>query len=193
MSSGEAASLVALGEAYRQAGDRGSAISLFRQAVARDPQGEEAYAAMAEVYLTLAQTGAAAEAVKAGLRRRPRSMRLWLVMIEVLERQARPLEALEAARHLGQLHPDGVRGLRVHAALAISTGRYLEALAVCRRLEALTRQTPDDTLDETRRSLNHWARTRIAALRVLNGTLDAARNAEDGSATAVRRALSSAP
>lgn len=184
----EAASLEALAQAYREAGDRGSAISLFRQAIARDPQREEAYAAMAEVYVSLAQMGAAAEAVKAGLRRRPRSLRLWLVMIDVLERQGREHDALEAARHLTRLHPAAPSALRLHASLAISAGRYVEALAVCRRLFHVT--GPSGAEEATS---HEWARERVPALRLLSGTLDAARASPSSGASVVRRALSSAP
>lgn len=122
------------GEAFLRAGDRGSAIGWFRQALQRNPNDPRPYALLGEAYRQRNDLNNARQVLEAGLVRRPESVALWLTLAHTL-RQADDLERAAAAlRSLLRRAPDHLEALRMRAAIARERGAWSEALTVTRRL-----------------------------------------------------------
>src|SRR5690606_4072657 len=79
-----AARLVELGEGFLAAGDRGSAVAYFRDAIAADPMAARAYAGLGEVYRQRREHEEARRVYEIGLARLPGSARLWLGLARTL-------------------------------------------------------------------------------------------------------------
>lgn len=131
-----AARLLALGDAHLRAGDRGSAIGYFREALAADPQAARAYARLGDAYRQRGAFGDARQVLEAGLARHPDDAELWIGLAQTLEDGGAPEEAAAALRTLLARAPDHAEGLRRRAALARRRGAWSEALTVHRRMIA---------------------------------------------------------
>ncbi|MFK7992076.1 MAG: tetratricopeptide repeat protein [Sandaracinaceae bacterium] len=122
------------GQAFLRAGDRGSAIGWFRQALQRDPNDPRPYALLGEAYRQRNALDDARQVLEAGLVRRPESVDLWLTLARTL-RQAGALDRAAAAlRSLMRRAPDHLEALQMRAELARERGAWAEALTVTRRL-----------------------------------------------------------
>lgn len=176
------AELRARGDAYLAAGDRGSAIGYYRDALAIDPSDGPSYAALGRIHLDRGALADARASFEAGVRRAPEHPPLWLGLSETLERMGSPGDAAVALRELVQRTPRDPAAWRARAELARRRGAWSEALGSYRAILALREEgatVEDATLEEAERS--------VVALRFLVGTLDPVRRA--GSASPVRRAL----
>lgn len=150
------------GRAYLAAGDRGSAIGYFRDALGADPNHAEAYVALAEAYEGRGALQEARRVFQAGLARRADHMPLWEGLTRVLAALGHPEEAARAARELTQRDPHRVAGWLLRARLATARGAWSEALTAYRRVVALAE---DEGLVED-------ASRREAALRLLAAPMD---------------------
>lgn len=178
-----AARLRAQGEALLAAGDPGSALAYFRDAVAVHPGDAESFAAIGEIYLARGNAAYAVEAFTAGLRRRADVASLWLGLARALQAGGHPEEAATALRSLVQRQPRNRQAHEARAALAEVRGAWSEALASYRALLELLRATGGSAthLDVTN------VRAKISALRVLTG--EAARASRCTPTSPVQHAL----
>lgn len=168
----------ARGDALRAAGDRGSAIGWYRDAISADPSDALSYERLGRVYLERGAFDDARAAFEAGVARRPDHAALWLGLAEVLEAMGAPDDAARAMRELTRRAPEDPDAWRARAALAMRRGAWSEALAVYRRI-ALLPGASEELREEAARSL--------VALRFLVGTSDPVRRCDEDSE--VRRAL----
>ncbi|MEC7520567.1 MAG: tetratricopeptide repeat protein [Myxococcota bacterium] len=177
-----AARLIRAGEAYLRAGDRGSAIGYFREALQADPRSMRAYERLGEAYRARGSHVDAREVFEAGLARDPDHAPLWLGLARTLLEAGQPEEAARAVRSLLARDPDHREGLRLRAELARARGAWSEALTAYRALLSL-----DDLSAEERAELRRYE----AALRLLARPLDpvSAARACAPDAPPVRRAL----
>ncbi|NOY94028.1 MAG: tetratricopeptide repeat protein, partial [Deltaproteobacteria bacterium] len=90
--------LVELGLRHQRAGDLGSAIGYYREAVAAWSRGVRAYAQLAEAYQARGRHADALAALDAGLSRHPEALRLLLDRARSLEALGRSEEAAAALR-----------------------------------------------------------------------------------------------
>jgi len=174
-----AAEKVRMGRALVGAGNPGSAVAYFREAIQIDPHLEAAYVGLGELYRGQGRDSDALETVRAGLRRRPRSVPLALLMAATLG-PSDPSEAMAILRRVAEAEPESVPVQRALGALARERGAFAEALAAYRAVARLTAGDPAqaEVLAEARRF--------VAALRLLVGDVDPVGRCED---TEVRRAL----
>ncbi len=174
-----AAEKVRMGQALVQAGNPGSAVAYFREAIRIDPRFEPAYVGLGELYRAQGRDSDALEAVRAGLRRRPRSVPLTLLLAAILG-PSDPAEAAAILRRTAEAEPRSVPVQRALGALARERGAFAEALAAYR---AVVRLTADDP---ARADAHAEAARLVAALRLLVRDVDPPSRCED---TEVRRAL----
>lgn len=171
-----AAELVARGARHRDAGDLGSALGFFREAVDVWPGGVTPYAALGDAYLDRGSAADALAAFEAGLRRRPGALVLLLGRARALRALGRHDEAAATLRRATTREPSSVEAWRMRAELAQVRGAWTEALNAWRVL----RHVGDEPTREA-------AESAIAALRVLVGDSDVEGIA--GDASPVGRAL----
>lgn len=175
-----AARLIARGEAYLAAGDRGSAIGYFRDAIQADPLAAQAYLRLGEAYRERGSFADARTILEAGLVRAPDQAALWLALVHTLIAQDARDDAARALRSLLARDPTNAEGLRLRAQLARERGAWSEALTAYRALIASGVLDEEETAEARRYEL---------ALRILARPLDpvSAERACEGSAA--RRAL----
>lgn len=180
-----AARLVARGESFLEAGDRGSAIGYFREAISADPSAGRAYLRLGQAYRGRGSLRDARAVLEAGLVRDPDDAALWLALARTLREDGAPEDAARAIRSLLARAPDHAEGLRMRAELARERGAWSEALTAYRRLLARAEAIglTDEEVTEARRYEE--------ALRLLARPLDpiaSDRSCAEGS-SAIRRAL----
>lgn len=158
-----AARSIRMGERYLAAGDRGSAVAYFREAIAADPYAARAYADLAALYRARNAFFEARRVYEAGLSRVPGDATLWLGLARTLDALGQLGDAARAVRSLLARDPDNLQGLGLQAELARRRGAWSEALAAYRRLIA------SGAVDETSAA---DARRYEAALRILARPLD---------------------
>lgn len=179
--SNRAARLIALGEAHLAAGDRGSAIAYFRDAIAADPRAVRAYEGLGECYRTRGSYDDARRAYEAGLSRVPDAASLWLGLAQTFEAQGALDRAAAALRTLSAHHPDHLEALLLRAELARRRGAWSEALAVHRALL----ERADALSPAVVRQLSRYE----AALRLLARPLDPVSAPRACTMSALRKAL----
>lgn len=183
-----AARLRAMGQAFRAAGDPGSATGYFRDAIRVHPDDPEAYVALGQIYLERGSASDALEVLSAGIRRRPDHGPLWRGLATVLEERGALGDAAEALRQLAQRAPDDPAAHVARAELARRRGAWSEALGAYRRVVDLaasgTAVEPEMVAE---------ARRYVAALAILVGGVDPVRGAACDDPSAVRRALAQCP
>lgn len=169
------------GERYLAAGDPGSALGYFRDAVLIDPSDGDAYLAIAKIYASRESITDVIETLSVALRQRSDFVPLWRYAAEYFRDHDRLDDALYAARQMTAIVPRDLDAARLHADLAAQKGAWAEALAELRR--ALQLATDPAARTELRR--------RVAAAAILAGPTDpliaACRRGEEGSE--LRRAL----
>jgi tetratricopeptide (TPR) repeat protein len=166
-----AAEKVRMGAALVRAGNPGSAVAYYREAIRIDPRHEPAYVGLGELYRAQGRDSDALEAVRAGLRRRPRSIPLALLLAT---------EAATILRRAARAEPGSVPVQRALGELARERGAFAESLAAYRAVLRLTEGDP-------RRAEAHAeARRFVAALRLLVREVDPPSRCEQSE---VRRAL----
>ncbi len=175
-----AARLVSLGERYLEAGDRGSAIAYFRDAISADPFAARAYADLGAIYVARGSLSEARQVYEAGLARMPADATLWLGLARTLDAEGRATEAAQAIRSLLARDPTNVEALTMRADLARRRGAWSEALTAYRALLAR------GDLDEASAA---EARRYEAALRLLARPLDPVSAPRACGGSEVRRAL----
>ena len=176
-----AAERTAMGQALVRAGNPGSAIAYFREAIQIDPAYVPAYLGLGELYRAAGRDSDALEVVRAGLLRRPRSVPLAMLLAGVVE----PGDPAQAAAILSEAvsrEPGSVEAQRARAELARRRGAFAEALASYRAVVNLT----EDATDPASAALCEEARRYVAALRLLVRDVDPPSRCVD---TPVRRAL----
>ena len=185
-----ATALVATGERYLAAGDPGSAIAYFRDAVGTDPDYADAFDALGRAYLGRGRVTDAIDALRAGIRRRPEAARLWRDLARALETAGDLEEASRALRECTRRAPEDPEAFVARASLARRRSKWSEALGAYRRvldLAAGGASVAATDADEARRY--------AAALEVLVGGVDPVRDRSACSdttgprATLVRRTL----
>lgn len=183
--SARAARLIELGEGFLAAGDRGSAIGYFRDAIAADPLAARAYEGLGEVYRQRGSLNEARRVYELGLARLPDSAPLWLGLARTLDEAGSPNDAARAIRTLLERDPHNAEAIAMRADLARRRGAWSEALTAYRALLAMADEIE---LDADRIA---EARRYEAALRLLADPLDpvSAPRACDPGSSAVRRAL----
>lgn len=169
------------GEAYLAAGDRGSAIAFFRDAIAADPLAERAYERLGECYVQRGQLAEARLVYETGLARIPDSAPLWLGLARTLDAQGALADAARAIRSLLARDPDHLEALQMRADLARRRGAWLEALTAYRALVARASQLTPERAEEARRY--------EAALRLLASPLDPVSAPRSCEGSPLRRAL----
>lgn len=187
---GRAAALIATGQRFVAAGDPGSAIAYFRDAVSVDPDGADGYDALGRLYLDRGRVTDAIDAFRSGLLRRGDSARLWRDLARGLEAAGDLDGASRALRECTGRAPDDAEAHLARASLARRRAKWSEALGAYRRVLDLAAGgasvTAADAAD---------ARRYASALEVLAGSVDPAsdptvcRETEGGRATSVRRTL----
>lgn len=182
--SARAARLIEIGQGFVDAGDRGSAIGYFRDAIAADPLAAAAYEGLGDIYRQRGALNEARRVYELGLTRLPGAAPLWLGLARTLDEAGSRDDAARAIRSLLERDPRNAEAIALRADLARRRGAWSEALTAYRTLLAID----DATLDEERVA---EARRYEAALRLLARPLDpvsAPRACAEG-ASAVRRAL----
>lgn len=174
-----AAEKVRMGTALVRAGNPGSAVAYFREAIRIDPRFEPAYVGLGELYRAQGRDSDALEAVRAGLQRRPRSVPLALLLAAIVG-PSDPGEAATILRRVAEAEPRSVRVWEALGALARERGAFAEALAAYRAVVRLTAGDPEQ-------ADRHAEATRfVAALRLLVRDVDPPSRCEESE---VRRAL----
>lgn len=168
-----------MGRALVRAGNPGSAVAYFREAIQIDPRFEPAYVALGELYRAQGRDSDALEVVRAGLRRRPRSVPLALVLAAILQ-PSDPTEAAAVLRRAAAADPSSVAVHRALGAMARERGAFAEAIAAYRAVARLTEGDPAQT--EARAEALRF----VAALRLLVRDVDPPSRCE---ASEVRQAL----
>lgn len=166
-------------EALLAAGDRGSAIGYFRDAIAADPLAARAYEGLGNAYSARGSLHEARAVFEAGLARIPEHPPLWLALARTLLSLGAEAEASRALRAYLERAPSDVEAQRLRADLARRRGAWSEALAVYRMF--LGSRLDPETSEEARRY--------EAALRVLARPLDPVSAPRACSGSDVRRAL----
>src|SRR5690348_18503285 len=95
-----AAALVRLGRAYLEAGDCGSAIGYFREALEADPRAGAAYASLGEAYRGRGSLEDAREVLEAGLIHAPDHASIYLELAHTLVELHRSADAATVLREL---------------------------------------------------------------------------------------------
>lgn len=175
-----AARLVARGEAFLSAGDRGSAIAYFRDAIQADPLAARAYLRLGECYRERGSLDDARTVLEAGLVRAPDDAALWLALVHTLMAQEATDDAARAVRSLLARDPANAEAMRLRARLARERGAWSEALTAYRALLASGRLDEDEAVEARRHEL---------ALRLLARPLDPVSAPRACEGSAVRRAL----
>jgi tetratricopeptide (TPR) repeat protein len=166
-------------EAYLAAGDRGSAIGHFRDAIAADPFAGRAYEGLAGAYLARGSLEEARATYEAGIVRAPEHAPLWLGLTRTLLALGADRDASRALREYLGRAPGDRDALMLQAELARRRGAWSEALTTYRVLLTLE-------LDDAQRT---EARRYEAALRLLAQPLDPVSSARACAGSDVRRAL----
>lgn len=179
--SARAARLIRAGEAYLAAGDRGSAIAYFRDAIAADPLAGRAYERLGECYRGRGSLAEARRVYETGLARLPGHAPLWLGLARTLEAQGALSEAARAVRSLLARDPEHLEGLQLRAELARRRGAWSEALGATRALLSNASALPPEQVSDARRY--------EAALRILARPLDPASAPRACDLSPLRRAL----
>ena len=181
--SARAARLIQSGDAFLRAGDRGSAIAYYRDAVAADPQATGGYERLGEAYRARGSLDDARAVYETALSRHPEHTPLWLGLARTLVDSDRLDDAAAAVRSLLARTPDDPDGLAMRAELAFRRGAWSEALTAYRTLIAASARIGLDParVDEARRY--------EAALRVLARPLDPVSAPRACDETPLRRAL----
>ena len=127
---GRAAELRARGDAYLAAGDRGSAIGWYRDALSVDPSDGASYAALGRIYLDRGALADARAAFEAGVRRAPDHPPVWLgPRRDAGTAWDRGDDAADAMRELTRRRPRDAVAWRARAELARRRwGAWSEAL-----------------------------------------------------------------
>lgn len=173
--------LIRTGEAYLAAGDRGSAIGYFREALAVDPFAGRAYEALGEAYRSRGSLEDARAVYETGVQRLPDRPGLWLGLVRTLSDLGAEREAAQAVRGLLERAPDHPEGLALRADLARRRGAWSEALTAYRALLAMGDRVDEPTSADARRY--------EAALRLLAAPLDPVSAERACTMSPVRRAL----
>ncbi|HJL19653.1 MAG TPA: tetratricopeptide repeat protein [Sandaracinaceae bacterium LLY-WYZ-13_1] len=181
--SARAARLLQTGQAYLRAGDRGSAIGYFREAIQAAPRSPEPYAALGDAYRARGSLDDARAVYETGLARNPDHAPLWLGLARTLVDAGDADAAAAAVRSLLARAPHHAEGLRLRADLARRRGAWSEALTAYRTLLA---SADEAGLSEAERA---EARRYEAALRLLARPLDPVSAPRACGGSAVRRAL----
>lgn len=177
------ARLLRTGEAYLRAGDRGSAIGYFREALQADPRAPRPYALLGEAYRARGSFDEARTVFEAGLVRNPDHAPLWLGLARTLVDAGEMELAAAAVRSLLARAPRHPEGLRLRAALARRRGAWSEALTAYRTLLAAADELGlgEEEIAEARRY--------EAALRLLARPLDPVSAPRACAGSPIRRAL----
>lgn len=182
-----AAELRAHGDALRAAGDRGSAIGWYRDAISADPSDARSYERLGRIYLERGALGDARQVLEAGAARCPDDVALWLALSDALARMGSAEEAARALRSLTERAPRAPEAWIARAEAARARGAWSEALGAYRALIALAGDGVE--IDPAR---VEEARRATIALGVLVGSADPVHRGCEGarqSDGAVRRAL----
>ncbi|MBX3270034.1 MAG: tetratricopeptide repeat protein [Sandaracinaceae bacterium] len=174
-----AARLISRGEAYLAAGDRGSAIGYFREAIDADPLAARAYLRLGEAYRERGSLDDARAVLEAGLERAPDEPALWLALAGALLAAGDLDAAAAAVRGLLERRPDHAEAMRLRAELARERGAWSEALTAYR-----ARLASPASPEEAAEALRHER-----ALRILARPLDPVSAPRACEGSAVRRAL----
>jgi tetratricopeptide (TPR) repeat protein len=185
--SARAARLIQSGDAFLAAGDRGSAIAYYRDAVEADPRAVEGYERLGDAYHARGSYDDARAAYETALSRHPEHASLWLGLARTLVDSDRPDDAAAAVRSLLLHHPDDPDGLAMRAELAFRRGAWSEALTAYRTLLAASERL---SLDPAR---VEEARRYESALRVLARPIDPVSAPRACDASPLRRALARCP
>jgi tetratricopeptide (TPR) repeat protein len=183
--SARVARLIRTGDAYLTAGDRGSAIGYYREALAIDPFAGRAYEALGEAYRSRGSLEDARAVYETGVERVPDRPGLWLGLVRTLSDLGAERDAAEAVRGLLERAPDHPEGLAMRADLARRRGAWSEALTAYRALIANADQLDEATVADARRY--------EAALRLLAAPLDPVSAERACAMSPVRRALARCP
>lgn len=178
--SSRAAHSIRAGEAHLAAGDRGSAIAYFREAITADPFAARAYEGLGACYRGRGSLDDAREAYRAGIARVPEHAPLWLGLARTLEAQGALDEAAAALRGLLARQPAHHEALTLRAELARRRGAWSEALAAYRALLAGGALTSEQEAE---------ARRYEAALQILASPLDPISAPRACGGSPLRRAL----
>ncbi|MEM9072320.1 MAG: tetratricopeptide repeat protein [Myxococcota bacterium] len=171
--------LVSTGRAFLRAGDPGSALAYFREAIQVDRRFAVAYEELASLYLTREQLSTALEVLRAGLRRRPDHIPLHLLLARALRDQGAADEAIDVLRDLVRQEPRSVAAHAQRAAFARDRGAWAEALSSYRAIvflaEEAERSATAPPREEVPEATLREAREHVAALSLLVGEVDPAR------------------
>ncbi len=132
--------LLEVGQGHADAGNPGSAVGFFREAIQVSPNDPRGYVALAEAYLTIDQVSNALEVTESGLRRRPGDRALGWVHARVLISANDPRADTALAR-ISRRYPRFLPARWVTARRAQAKGNWSIALAMYR---ALVRFETDD-------------------------------------------------
>jgi tetratricopeptide (TPR) repeat protein len=174
-----------MGQAFLAAGDPGSAMGYFRDAIAADRRDAASYVLLGNIYLERGRTNDALSVFSAGLRYRPDHGPLWRGLARGFEASGELDRAADALRELTARVPDDWEGHYARAGLARRRRAHAESQASYRAvidLAAAGVDVPEEQLALSRRY--------VAALGVHLGELDAVRGPDRcASGSPVRRAL----
>jgi Tfp pilus assembly protein PilF len=121
------------GRRYLDAGDPGSAVGFFVDALRVDPRHEAAYLALVTAHRRRQRNDDAIAVLELALRMRPRSIPLRLARADLLVDLSRERDALQDLRVATGLDPNDGRAWCVRAEVARTVGAYTESLAAYRR------------------------------------------------------------
>lgn len=180
-----AARLRSMGQAYLAAGDPGSAMAYFRDAIAASPRDAESHVLLGEIYLAQGRVPDALAVLSSGLAARPDHGPLWRALGNAYSAQGDDARAAAALRELTERLPEDWEGHLARARLARERRAHAESLASYRALVDLSAAgapLPAEVVDEARRY--------GAALGILLGDVDpVAGPSRCADESAVRRAL----
>lgn len=182
-----AAQLRARGDAHVAAGDRGSAVGWYRDAISADPTDALAYERLGRIYLERGSFGDARAVLEAGAARRPDHPGLARALADLLERMGATADAARVLREMARRAPDDGELQIARAELAQRRGAWSEALDAYRAVVAMRAAgapiAPEAAADAERH---------VVALRLLVGGADPVRGGCER-ASSVRRALAGCP
>ncbi len=183
--SARAARLRSMGQAYVAAGDPGSAMAYFRDAIAADPRDAESHVLLGRIYLDRQRLEDGLHVLSAGLAVRPDYGPLWRALAEGYQAQGDLGRAGAALRELTLRLPGDWEGHLARAELSRRRRAHAEALGSYRALVALAAEgapVPSAAVAEARRY--------AAALEVLLREVDPVTGPDRcRDASPVRRAL----
>ncbi len=145
--------LIRRGRALMAAGDVGSALAYFREAIDADRRGAAAYLGLARAYLRQRRSSDALEVLRAGVRWCPDDVSLQVLLARTLQAQGAIEEAAAVLRRLAAASPGSVAAHRERGAQAEARGAWSEALAAYRAILALAEdgvEIPASVLREAR-------------------------------------------